>query len=156
WFSLLVRVAAFDSLVLLFVAAPVWAQAPSPAPDSSAPPAAQTPPPKTDNDGDPRPARLFGVLPNYGTVDARTPGVPPITPTRAFAMAAQNSFDPYVYPFVGVAAALAPGQGLPPGLHRHQTGDNDSIRAFILRRYPIALADNTIGNFLTTAVLPSV
>jgi len=45
-----------------------------------------------------------------------------------------------VFPFVGVVAALGVGQGT----------------TNYPRRYATALADNSIGNFMTTAVLPSL
>jgi hypothetical protein len=86
-----------------------------------------------------KPDRVFGVLPNYSTVEGNRQ-VPPITAGQAFHMAALNSFDPYVFPFVGVVAALGVGQG----------GTNYT------RRYATALADNSIGNFMTSAVLPSL
>jgi hypothetical protein len=82
---------------------------------------------------------MFGVLPNYSTVEGNRQ-VPPITAGQAFHMAALNTFDPYVFPFVGVVAALGVGQG--------------SIN--YTRRYATALADNSIGNFMTSAILPSL
>jgi hypothetical protein len=91
-------------------------------------------PPETGKVGD----RIFGVLPNYTTVEGAKTIQPPTVKQR-FRMAEQNSFDPFVFPFVGVVAGFGAGQsgvGYP-------------------RRYGMALADNTIGNFLTTAVLPS-
>src|SRR5579872_3379856 len=54
----------------------------------------------------PTPDRIFGVLPNFTTVEDPD-GVPPMTTPAGFRMAAQNSFDPYVFPFVGAIAALA-------------------------------------------------
>jgi hypothetical protein len=92
----------------------------------------------SDDNGD-KPNRVFGVLPNYSTVEAHRQ-VPPITTRRAFTMAGLNSFDPYVFPFVGVVAALGIGQGT----------------TSYTRRYATAMADNSIGNFMTTAVLPSL
>jgi hypothetical protein len=86
-----------------------------------------------------KPDRVFGVLPNYSTVEGNRQ-VPPITAGQAFHMAALNSFDPYVFPFVGVVAALGVGQGT----------------TNYTRRYATALADNSIGNFMTSAVLPSL
>jgi hypothetical protein len=86
-----------------------------------------------------KPDRVFGVLPNYSTVEGQRQ-VPPITARRAFTMAGLNSFDPYVFPFVGVVAALGVGQGT----------------TSYTRRYATAMADNSIGNFMTTAVLPSL
>jgi hypothetical protein len=86
-----------------------------------------------------KPERVFGVLPNYSTVEGHRQ-VPPITTRAAFTMAGLNSFDPYVFPFVGVVAALGVGQGT----------------TSYTRRYATAMADNSIGNFMTTAVLPSL
>jgi hypothetical protein len=88
--------------------------------------------------GTQKPDRVFGVLPNYTTVEKGN-AVQPITMKLAFTMAAKNSFDVYVFPFVGVVTALGVGQG--GGTYE--------------RRYVTALADNTIGNFMTTAILPS-
>lgn len=80
--------------------------------------------------------RMFGVLPNYSTIEPAT-AVRPITSKQAYEIAERNTFDPYVFPFVGVVAAM---------------GD----RALSYpRRYATSLADNSIGNFLTSAVLPS-
>ena len=81
-------------------------------------------------------ARMFGVLPNYTTVEGRD-RVPPVTTTQTFQMAARGSFDPYVFPFVGIVSGInqAPGQSY-------------------AQRYATALADNSIGNFMTTAIVP--
>jgi hypothetical protein len=91
------------------------------------------------DDSKTRPDRVFGVLPNYTSVDPSMQA-PRITTTDAYRMAAANSFDPYVFPFIGIVTAMGVGQG----------------SGSYLRRYPTALADNTIGNFMTTAVLPSL
>ena len=100
----------------------------APGDDSTAP---HTPPaPKSDH--------MFGVLPNYTTVEDGTIA-PRLTTRQTFQMAALGSFDPYVFPFAGVVTAInhAPGQSYP-------------------QRYATSLADNAIGNFLTTAVTPLV
>jgi hypothetical protein len=81
--------------------------------------------------------RMFGVLPNRSTVEGGQ-AIGPITPRQMFATTALNSFDPYVFPFVGVVTAL--GQG---------------GRSGYTERYATSLADNAIGNFLTSAALPS-
>jgi hypothetical protein len=81
--------------------------------------------------------RIFGVLPNFSTVEgAKT--IEPLSTAQMFEMTARNTFDPSVFSFVGVVAALGQrgGVGYAP-------------------RYATALADNAIGNFLTSAVLPS-
>jgi hypothetical protein len=87
--------------------------------------------------------RLFGVLPNYTTVDERTAGgspatdPPAISTTRSYKIASLSSFDPVVYPYVGFMTAL---------------GGTNNYR----ERYMRAFADNSIGNFMTTAVVPSL
>jgi hypothetical protein len=86
---------------------------------------------------DARPDRIFGVLPNYTTVEHEAE-IDPVTTKATFRMAALSSFDPYVFPFVGFVAALPGGS------------------ASYARRYGTALADNSIGNFLTTAIVPTV
>jgi hypothetical protein len=82
--------------------------------------------------------RVFGVLPNYTTVDSTT--APRLTTRESFKMASLSTFDPVVYPFIGVTTAL--GQG----------GSDKSFNT----RYATALADNSIGNFMTTAIVPSL
>jgi hypothetical protein len=100
---------------------------------------------------DVRADRIFGVLPNYTTVErdatALDNPVPPVTTRDSFRMAALNSFDPYVFPFVGFVAGVAHLQGQEPSFGQGAAGYS--------KRYATALADNTIGNFLTTAVFPS-
>jgi hypothetical protein len=88
-------------------------------------------------------SRLFGVLPNYTTVDEPSAGgvpsaeAPAISRAHSFKIAAQSSFDPVVFPYVGLVTAL---------------GGNQNYR----ERYMQSFADNSIGNFMTTAVVPSL
>ena len=86
----------------------------------------------------PKSDRMFGVLPNYTTVEEGT-RASRVTTRQTFQMAALGSFDPYVFPFVGVVAAIA-----------HAPGQSYT------QRYATSLADNATGNFLTTAVMPLV
>ena len=88
--------------------------------------------------------RLFGVLPNYATVDGRPADdgstmTSAISTRQSFRIASLNSFDPVVYPYVGLLTAF--------------NGNRDSSYG---GRYMRAFADNSIGNFLTTAVVPSL
>jgi hypothetical protein len=92
-----------------------------------------TPPPAPTN------SRIFGVMPNYGTADDAAL-LPPVSTAGKFHMAALYAFDPYVYPFVGVIAAVGRGEG-----------DHG-----YLQRYGLAFADNTLGSFLTVGVVPSI
>jgi hypothetical protein len=108
---------------------------PANTPETSEPQAAsKTTPPATGKVGD----RIFGMLPNYTTVEGAT-NIQPPSVKQKFRMAEENSFDPYVFAIVGIDAAIGAGQG---GVGYE-------------RRYMMALADNSIGNFMTTAVLPS-
>jgi hypothetical protein len=88
----------------------------------------EVPAPKNDH--------MFGVLPNYTMVEEGG-AAPRLTTRQTFQMAALSSFDPYVFPFVGVVTAM-----------NHSPGESYQ------RRYATSLADNSIGNFLTTAVMP--
>jgi hypothetical protein len=82
--------------------------------------------------------RIFGVLPNYSTVE-RDVAVPPLTASEMFRATFRNSFDPYVFPFVAVVVGF--GQG--------------GNRSYV-QRYATSLADNSIGNVLTSAILPTL
>ena len=103
----------------------------------------------SDSDGDrrrPDPDRIFGILPNYTTVEHGA-GAPPIQTKQTFALAAFNSFDPYVFPFVGVVAGFAQ-------VTRQEMSWGTGASAYG-KRYAMALSDNTIGNFMTTAIVPA-
>jgi hypothetical protein len=90
--------------------------------------------------------RIFGVLPNYTTVTDREHAAP-VDAKQTFVMAAWSSFDPYVFPFVGVVAGIAQ-------LTDQEPSWGGGFDAYA-RRYAMAFGDNTIGNFMTTAVLPT-
>jgi hypothetical protein len=92
--------------------------------------------PATREERLPPSTHMFGVLPNYTTVE-KGGLASRVTTKQTFTMAALSSFDPYVFPFVGVISFInhAPGQSY-------------------ARRYATSLTDNSVGNFLTTAVMP--
>ena len=94
-----------------------------------------------------KPDRLFGVLPNYGTVEDGTT-VSAITTKATFQMAALNAFDPYVFPFVGAIAALSQ-----VGNQEKSLGRGPGAYAV---RYATSLADSSISSFLTTAIVPTL
>jgi hypothetical protein len=94
-----------------------------------------------------RPERVFGVLPNYGTVEDGTT-VSAITTKATFRIAALNAFDPYVFPFVGVIAALAQVDNQEKSLGR-------GPGAYVAR-YATSLADSSISSFLTSAIVPTL
>jgi hypothetical protein len=84
---------------------------------------------------------MFGVLPNYATVEGPTE-VPRISASLKFKLATLNTFDPYVYPFVGAVAAM--------------NRDFGADAVGYLKQYAVSLTDNSLGNLFTSAVLPSV
>ncbi len=84
-----------------------------------------------------KPDRVFGVLPNYTTADPNRVTVQ--TTHDAFKAASLNTFDPYVYPTVATLTMFGAGNG-----------------SDYAARYSRAFADNAIGNFMTSAVVPSL
>jgi hypothetical protein len=82
--------------------------------------------------------RMFGVLPNYSTIE-RDGRAQTLSARDMMRLTAKNSFDPYVFPFVGASVAL--GQG-----GTSSFGD----------RYATTFADNAIGNFMTSAIFPAM
>ena len=134
------------SALLLLVAASARAQeAPPPEPQSSA---ADTLPPATDEaaSADSK-NRIFGVMPNYTTVEGFG-RVEPITSAKSFKMAALDSFDPFVYPLFAFIAATAQVQNEPPSWGHDWEG--------YAKRYGLAFADNTMCSLITTGLMPSL
>jgi hypothetical protein len=89
--------------------------------------------------------RILGVLPNYATVNPNQP-VRKITSGQVLRLAALDSFDPYIYPFVGFVALLSQAGN-------HEPSFGTSFSAYE-KRYAVAFADNAIGNMMTTAIMP--
>jgi len=98
----------------------------------------------TLNDGS---NRIFGVLPNYTTVE-KEDETPRITTKQTFRMAALGSFDPFVYPFVALTTETAQ-------LEHQAASWGGGAKAYAMR-YATAFGDNTIGNFMTTAIVPAL
>jgi hypothetical protein len=102
---------------------------------------AQEPPAPASAD---KASRIFWLLPNFTTIEAGA-DVQPITTKEAFTIAAQDSFDPYVIPYLGLVV-----------LADHVTNQEPwgSHAAGLGKLYAAAFADNAIGNFMTQAVVP--
>jgi hypothetical protein len=115
------------------------------------PPAATAPPnaakPADPNAADPN-DRIFGVIPNYNTIEGKTTIAPPITSKQSFKIAAQGSFDPMVYPMFGFIAGVAQLQNSPESYGKGWEGYG--------KRYAVAFADNTVCSLVTTGLLPSL
>lgn len=111
---------------------------------TAAPTAAQTADPQDDapaSSQDTPDHRIFGVMPNFTTVESGNP-IPPVDAHQKFRMASLNTFDPFVYPFVGVMALTSRSYG-------------GGTTGFV-KQYAASLSDNITGNFMTTAIMPSL
>ena len=127
-------------------------------PPSSGAPAATQPNPEQKSKDDPKaktknePAgtsndRLFWTLPNFLTVE-NSGEIPPLTSGQKFKVVARSSFDPVEYPYIAFLAGISQADNSEPGFGQGAAGYG--------KRFGAAFADNTIGNFMTGAVLPSL
>ena len=86
------------------------------------------------------------MMPNFRAVSAGTHPPPP-TPTRAFIIATQNSFDYSSFVFVGITSALAQWTDAHPQLGEGMLGYG--------RYYWRGLADKTDGDYWVIFILPT-
>jgi hypothetical protein len=166
--QLLARVGILGAAGLLSIVAPARAVEPSPQGAQSAPPTTSTPSPSTapeptatdksapDQDEPAVPSadsasdsknRIFGVVPNYTTVEGFGK-VKPITTAQSFKMAALDAFDPFVYPLFAFIAGTAQAQHEPQSWEQDWSGYG--------KRYGLAFADNTTCSLITTGLMPSL
>jgi hypothetical protein len=92
--------------------------------------------------------RIFGVLPNYKTVEKMTGAYEPLSTHAKFMIATKDSFD---WPEFFVAGAMS-------GLNQMSEQDEEwgqGVKGYA-KRYGASLADQTFSNYLTEAILPSV
>jgi hypothetical protein len=89
--------------------------------------------------------RVFLVMPNYLTVE-NAKFAPRLSPVEKFKFATLDTFDYFVYPYIGAQAAIAQAQNSPK---EYKQGWG----AYGLR-YGQAFGDNGIGNYMTEAVFP--
>lgn len=87
------------------------------------------------------------MIPNYNTVEG-SGEVKPITSGASFKMAAQDSFDPMVWPLFSVIAGVSQLQHEPASYGQTWTG--------YAKRYGLAFADNTVCSLVTTGLMPSL
>jgi hypothetical protein len=87
-----ISVYSLPLLVLLCISNIARAQ--QPAASEEAPPKGAT---AQADSTEPRNDRIFGVLPNYRTVEIPKLKIPPLTVGEKFMLTAQDSFDPYAY-----------------------------------------------------------
>jgi hypothetical protein len=132
------------------------AQGPDQNTTAASSPAAQSPPEakasenKVDTTGNPEPPggkRIFGVLPNYRTVD-QTQVNGPLTASQKFAIANKDSFD---YPLVLLAAGLA---GI--GQWSNQNPSFGQEGGGFGKRFVTGFTDQALGNIMTEGVFPAI
>lgn len=102
--------------------------------------------PKTNAEGTSN-DRIFGMLPNYQTVE-NSSSLPPLTPRQKYSLALQGSFDPVEFAFVGVLAGLNQVDHENPSWGYGFKG--------YTKRYGEAFANQAIENVMTNGVLPSL
>jgi hypothetical protein len=95
----------------------------------------------------PKNDRIFWTLPNYLAVE-NAAQVPPLTVGGKFTLTVKDSFDPVEIPYIGLLAGISQAENSEPSYGQGFAGYG--------RRYVTAFADNTIGNFMTEAIFPSM
>lgn len=95
----------------------------------------------------PRNDRLFGVIPNYTTVENQD-RFSQLSAKGKFKLAVDSSFDPYTFPFIGFIALVGQAENSEPSYGQGLKG--------YAKRYGTSYGDAIIGTFMTTAVFPSL
>jgi hypothetical protein len=121
---------------------------PTQAPDKAKDP--QSSPPGDQQQNNPAATskdRLFFALPNFLTLE-NAGQVPPLTAKQKFKVVARGAFDYVQYPWYGFLAGISQAENSEPGYGQGAAGYG--------KRFGAAMADGTIENFMTSAVLPSL
>ena len=95
-------------------------------------------PPKADK-------RIFGVLPNYRSVESSVP-FSPLTARQKLGIAARDSFDWPTFFVTGAFAGIYQAENQNPAFGQGMAG--------YAKRYGTTLSDQMIGNMLTEGFLP--
>jgi hypothetical protein len=98
----------------------------------------QVPPVVTDD-------RIFGVIPNFLSVETPSPRTPPLTARQKFELTARSTFDPFNFVAAGLGAA---GSQISQGDPKYGQG-----KAAYFQRYGAAFADMASQNFFSSALL---
>lgn len=148
------RLSSVALIALLLATVPAFAQQQAPVVESSSNEQAKP----TDQDNPDQKAgtdlqtgtsndRLFYTLPNFLTIqNARE--LPPLTTGEKFKVVARGSFDYVEYFWYGSLAGISQAENSEPGFGQGAAGYG--------KRYGATLADGTIENFMTGAILPSL
>ncbi|HVB58789.1 MAG TPA: hypothetical protein VNE63_20485 [Candidatus Acidoferrales bacterium] len=95
----------------------------------------------------PKNDRLFGVIPNYTTVENED-RFSPLSAKGKFKLAVDSSFDPYTFPFIGFIALVGQAENSEPSYGQGMSG--------YAKRYGTSYGDAIIGTFMTTSIFPSL
>ena len=132
-------------LVLICGVNVVEAQQPATA-TSQSPKTVETP---TPDSVQPKNDRIFGVLPNYRTVENPKIRMAPLSTKGKFNLAIEDSFDPYAYFVAGAFAGLGQTKDDPKSWGEESWGP-------FAKRYAASFADQTSENIMTEAVVPAL
>lgn len=91
--------------------------------------------------------RIFGVLPNYATVETEHQ-FGPLTVKDKFKLSQDSMLDPVTFPFIGLEALIGQAQNSDPEYGQGMKGYG--------ARYGTAYGDALIGTTMTTSVFPSM
>lgn len=91
--------------------------------------------------------RIFGVMPNYATVETED-RFGPIGTKGKFKLSVESSFDPYTFAFIGFASLIGQAENSEPAYGQGLKG--------YAKRYGTSYGDGIIGTFMTTSVVPSL
>ena len=133
--------------VLLYALASTAALAQQLGPDSSPDVITQPAAVNTLDRAQPPDKRMFGVLPNYRTVED-TGDVQPLTTRRKFYIASKDSFDYPIYFLSGAFAGISQIENQNPSFGQGVKG--------YAKRYGTSYVDQMLGNMMTEAVVPTL
>jgi hypothetical protein len=91
--------------------------------------------------------RIVGLVPNFQAVSADVV-LPPLTTRQKFELATRSSFDYSAFAFAGLQSAIEQASNTYPEFQGGEAG--------FARYYWHTFADQTVGNYLTGAILPSL
>ena len=101
----------------------------------------------TPSDATPEDKRIFGVLPNYRTVEGSQPFAP-LTAKQKLSIATKDTIDGPSYVLAGAFAGLYQLENQNPSFGQGFKG--------YARRYGSAIADQDIGNYMTEGFMPAL
>lgn len=90
--------------------------------------------------------RVFGVAPNYLTVDDAQQPFEPLTTRQKYFLASRVSFDPFAFPEAVILAYTS----------RSQTTSWGNSAGGLAKRYGASFADETVSTYTKKAVMPSL